>query len=198
MHRTVIAFDFDDVLMPFNMEFVPYHNRLHGTCLMYEDIVSFNTDHVYQCDIGTFTERVHAFYRSPEHADAKPDPDTCEAVRALADRYTLDIVTSRPESIRDYTDAWLQSVFPGMFRTLHCTNSFGAAAGVKKRSKSEVCREIGASVLIEDLLENAEDVARSGIPVLLPDRPWNSGLVSPGIIRIRSLSDAVLWIDANV
>lgn len=69
---------------------------------------------------------------------------------------------------------------------------------MRKRLKSEVCKEIGASVLIDDALKHAEEVASHGIPVLLPDKPWNRDYTPPGVVRVQSWNDIVSWIEANV
>jgi hypothetical protein len=40
---------------------------------------------------------------------------------------------------------------------------------MKKKTKSEVCKEIGANILIDDALSNANDCADNGIHVILFD-----------------------------
>jgi uncharacterized HAD superfamily protein len=39
---------------------------------------------------------------------------------------------------------------------------------------------------VEDAIHNAEDIAASGIPVLLFDAPWNKGWSGDGAIRVYS------------
>ena len=197
MSRPVIAFDFDDVLMSFTRGFIAFHNRMYGTALAYEDLISYDAT-PYQCNFETFTERVHLFYRSPDHAEVAPIPGSIEAIRSLQDRYLLDVVTSRPAVVRDRTHAWTNRFFPDIFRTFHSTNGFGASHDAPKRSKSTVCKEIGASILVDDALEHAVEVAQKGIPVLLPDRPWNQGPLPTGVTRVHSWDEMLAWITAHV
>jgi 5'(3')-deoxyribonucleotidase len=197
MMRPVIALDFDDVLMHFNAGFIEFHNRMHGTKIIYDDVRSYDMSQVYGCPTDVINGRVKAFYCSADHAQTEPIPGAVDAVKHLRKRYLLDIVTSRPEVFRDYTQSWVSTFFPDTFRALHFTNGFAATNGVQIRHKSEVCAEIGAAVLIEDALKHAEDVARKGIPVLLPDRPWNRDDTPEGVIRVTSWDEIVSWIEAN-
>jgi len=64
--------------------------------------------------------------------------------------------------------------------------------------KLEVCKSIGAYLLIEDAPENAVAVSDGGIPVLLPERPWNAALKHPGVTPVDSWEKAVRWITKNV
>jgi uncharacterized HAD superfamily protein len=197
MSRPVIAFDFDDVLMSFQSGFIAFHNRMYGTALAYEDVTSYDA-RAYQCNFETFTERVHLFYQSPDHKEVTPIPGSIEALQSLQNHYLLDVVTSRPAVVRDCTHAWTDRFFPNVFRSLHFTNGFGATDDVPKRSKSEVCTDIGASILVDDALEHAVDVAQKGIPVLLPDRPWNQGSLPIGVTRIHSWDEMLSWITEHV
>lgn len=198
MQRPVIACDFDDVLMHFYAGFVPYHNALHGSNVQYEDIFTYDMTVIWKCDDPTIVQRVTDFVHSPFHADVMPIPGSVEAILHLRNNYTLDIVTSRSEAFRECTHLWAKNAFADSFRDLHFTNGFGAKEGTLKRHKSEVCMEIGASVLIEDALKHAHDVAEKGIPVLLPDRPWNRSETPPGVTRVRSWDEITSWIEANI
>lgn len=196
-HRPILAFDFDDVLMSFQNGFITFHNRMYGTAIAYEDVVSYDAT-AYQCNFETFTERVHVFYKSPDHGEVMPTLGSIEALKSLKDRYLLDIITSRPEAVRECTHAWIDRFFPNTFRTFHFTNGFGASQNTRKRLKSEVCAEIGAAVLVEDALGHATDVSEKGIPVLLPDRPWNQGPLPTGVTRVHSWDETLSWVTAHV
>jgi len=195
MDRQVLAIDFDDVLLPFNREFSLFHNEKHGTKVGYEDISSYDMSLVYGCSHETVIERVKQFYHSAQHAQANPVQGAVEALRRLATRCVFDIVTSRAEEFHTCTHAYLDRFFREIFRSVHFTNGFGAGEGARTRSKSEICREIGAVALVDDALSHAEEVARSGIPVLLPDRPWNRSCTPPGVIRVNSWDDITAWIE---
>lgn len=197
--KKVIAIDFDDVLMEFNAGFLEFHNRVHGTTLTYSQLINYdNWEVVYGCDKETMTERAKYFYRSPEHQLVKPIMGAIEAIEKLSRSHSLQIVTSRPTSVREHTLEWLDRHFPELFHDFHFTNIYAGEAGTKPRSKSEVCREIDAAVLIDDAMRHAREVAAAGIPVLLPDRPWNQDPVPHGVTRVHHWSDIIDWIENNL
>jgi uncharacterized HAD superfamily protein len=150
---------------------------------------------IYKCDSSVILERVIEFYNSHEHAAALPISGSVAVLQSLLQKgYVLDVVTSRPETVREQTHSWIQKFFPDTFRNLHFTNGFGAHTSAHKRTKSEICHEIGATVLIEDALTHATEVAAAGIPVLMPDRPWNRSETPKGVFRIKNYQEIHDWI----
>ncbi len=198
-NKKVIAVDFDDVLMEFNAGFLDFHNRVHGTTLTFDQLINYdNWEVVYGCDKETMTARAKNFYVSREHQLVEPVAGAVNAIEKLSRSHSLQIVTSRPTSVREHTLEWLDRHFPGLFHDFHFTNIYAADVGTKPRSKSEVCREIGAAVLIDDALRHATEVADHAIPVLLPDRPWNREHTPVGVTRVHSWPDIVDWVETNI
>lgn len=198
MDKKVIGVDFDDVLKNFMSGFAAFHNNNHGTAVKYEDIFTFELHQVFDCSQTLMKQSVLDFYGSPEHAVTEPIPGAVDAIQYLSQKFYLDIITSRPESARIPTSAWRKRFVPTGLRDCHFTNWYVNSEASRRRLKSEVCAEIKAQVLIEDVLHNAEDVAKSGVPVLLPDRPWNRDCTPPGVVRVHSWKEIVDWIEANL
>ena len=199
MSKKVIAVDFDDVLMHFNTSFLTFHNRLFGTNLIYENLTRYDDwEVVYGCDKETMAKRAKHFYHSPDHMLVPPVSGAVEAIKFLSETYSLQIVTSRPDSTRSPTLKWLDNHVKDLFHDFHFTNIYAGAIDTKPKAKSEVCREIGAVLLIDDAMKHAQDVAESGIPVLLPDRPWNQGIEPGGVHRKHSWEEMTSWIRENV
>ncbi|RRT42807.1 hypothetical protein B296_00023507 [Ensete ventricosum] len=77
-------------------------------------------------------------------------------------------------AIKDHTLEWIEKHYPGLFKEIHFGNHF-ALDGVS-RPKSEICRSLGAHVLIDDNPKYALECAEVGIRVLLFDYhnsyPW--------------------------
>jgi hypothetical protein len=166
---------------------------------VYENLTRYDDwELTYGCDKETMAGRATDFYHSPDHMLVPPVPGAVEAIAYLSKTYSLQIVTSRPESTRSPTLKWLDSHFPKLFHDFHFTNGYAGAADAKLRAKSEVCREIGAVVLIDDAMKHACDVANSGIPTLLPNRPWNQGPEPKGVYRVYSWKETIKWISENV
>ena len=151
-------------------------------------MTTYNYEDVWPCTREEAIARVHDFYRTPEHDATLPLIDAPEVVRHLSSRYTLHIITSRVDEIRDLTLAWLERHFPQMFTSAQFINNYGPTSGVK-RTKADVCTELSADLMIEDSLEHARSIAAIGIPVILIDCPWNQGDIPENVYRVASWRD---------
>ncbi len=86
--------------------------------------------------------------------DVEPDPaavDTMGELASMGDQ--LYIVTGRQEYLAPATSAMIYRHFPYV-SGIEFTNYFSSQLGVKglkKRTKGEVCAEIGADVIVDDL-----------------------------------------------
>jgi uncharacterized HAD superfamily protein len=199
MSKPVIAVDFDDVVLGFHDSFRDRFNRLHGTSFTYDQLTNYdNWEKVYGLDPETMTRLAFEFYHSPDHDLIKPLPQALESITDLARDYSLQIVTSRPESVKTITLNWLERHLPGKFSDFHFTNLYAGQTGSRIRKKSEVCKALGARAFIDDALKHVRDVASVGIPSLLPDRPWNRTETPPGVHRMQTWDDMVKWIRTNV
>jgi 5'(3')-deoxyribonucleotidase len=88
------------------------------------------------------------------------------------------VVTARTESIRSRgTASWLAAHLPEIdyASRVRFTNHY-VAGGV---GKGEVCRSIGADILIDDNIEFIRDAAACGVVGILLDKPWNRNYEIP-------------------
>ena len=189
-----IAVDFDDILLDCNSSLALFHNNRYGTSYCRDDIRSWHLEKTWGCTYEEMVKRVNEWYFSDEHGGSVPMPGSQEAVVSLARNHELHIVTSRPEQIRDRTEEWLRRHFPKMFSGTHFTGHFWNGA----KNKSDVCRQLGVALLIEDSPLHAQNVASAHIPVLLMDSPWNQELDADGqkIIRIKKWQDVLDFVSS--
>lgn len=198
MTMKTISIDFDDVLLPFSQGFVEYHNLTHLTSVRYEDWYTWEMHEVFSCDPATMATRVNDYLLSPHHEILLPLPGVVEAITTLKSEYNLEVVTSRIDHTRDKVMFWIDKFLPETFQQVHFTNSALGGMGRVPRKKSEVCKEIGAILHIDDALGHAADISLAGIPVLLPDRPWNQGEIPNGVTRVSDWNEILDWIKKNV
>ncbi|KAF5748382.1 pectinesterase [Tripterygium wilfordii] len=103
-----------------------------------------------------------------------PLPGARKALHKLSRFCNFSVVTSRQNAIKDHTIEWIERHYPGLFREIHFGNHF--ALDGESRPKSEICRSLGANVLIDDNPRYAAECAEAGIKVLLFDYensyPW--------------------------
>ncbi|MCO5604305.1 hypothetical protein L7F22_058470 [Adiantum nelumboides] len=140
-------------------------------------------------------DRVHAFFESEHFKDGiVPIPGAHQSLVQLAEFCDLVIVTSRQHVIRHQTLEWIERHFPRIFSDVYFGNHFALEG--EARPKSEICRSIGAEVLIDDNPRYAVECAQHNIEVLLFDHnnsyPWSKtsdGPMHPLITRVQSWED---------
>lgn len=89
------------------------------------------------------------------------DADIC--LESLRQHYELEIVTARnPKRVAE-TVGWVALNFPDVFSGVHFNRDYKG----EKLTKADVCLDIGATYLIDDLPEHCNLAAEKGItPVL--------------------------------
>jgi uncharacterized HAD superfamily protein len=187
-----IGIDLDDVLADMVPMFTEYHNDIYGTTLTKDDVWSYKFWDVLNVSQEEAVKRVYAFERSSRLMDLKPIPGAKRAVDSLHEKnHDLCIVTARDSEFSDITRHWLAKHFPNVFSDIHFANHYSKVSTMK--SKGDICREIGASMMIDDSFDNA--VSCHGVcddGVLLFDAPWNTNEQLPnGMNRVFSWDDVL-------
>jgi uncharacterized HAD superfamily protein len=168
--KAIIAIDIDDVIVETAAHTVDYYNSKYGTRLTLKDMYSDNLESWGVVDKATAIARVEAYLATAEFQNILPLTEAVSAIKHLAKRHELHVVTGRSTVIEAATNNSVDAYFPGIFRSVTFTNLFNE----KKRSKADVCQKLGVSVLIEDHLGHALPAADAGIDVLLfGNYPWN-------------------------
>lgn len=171
MSRLVIAVDCDDVLVPTASWIIDAYNDQYGTNLGIADFYSDDID-VWQTDsYQEATARVGALLKTDEYAEIAPFNDAIDAIKQLADTHELHIVTGRASYLESVTRRMMDEYFPGCFQSVEHTGFFEGG----KYTKGDVCRAIGADILIDDHLVHLNDVLLAGLKhvVVYGDYPWN-------------------------
>lgn len=75
-------------------------------------------------------------------------------------RFEFHIVTSRQTHLEPLTRGWLERHFPNVFTSVHHGNHYGE--GVKKE-KYDICKDIGATILIDDNWRYIKQVCDNGM-----------------------------------
>ncbi len=196
-----IALDRDDVLIDLNTGLQKFHNHHFGTNLGLEDIHTFDLSEVWRCTPEEAVERVRVFYKSQYYKDLVPLDGAVEGVKRLKDKgHKLVIVTSTHESALEAMYDSLAQHYPGCFNRedIYLTHTFGGSG--KKRTKPEICAEIGARTLVDDHVGNLQGCRERDVHGILMRRPWNRTfsaeiLSAEGIIPVESWQEVVEQID---
>ncbi|CAN0138753.1 unnamed protein product, partial [Ectocarpus fasciculatus] len=164
--KPVIAVDLDEVLGQFVLQLCAFHNDKHGTSLTPE---SFNSYYFHEVWGGTRAEadaKMVEFFQTPYFLGGIPPlAGAAEVLRKHSRSLTFYLVTSRQDSLQAHTREWIDAHYPGMFAGLRFGNHFSTEGAV--RSKPDLCRMIGAEMMIDDNIKYAAECASAGIRTLL-------------------------------
>lgn len=166
MKRLVIAVDCDDVLVSTIPFFVNTYNKVHGTNVPIGQ--SYADKDVWQADTPLLESRLAALMDTDEYRALRPTQDVVDVLTELAKHHELHVVTSRRENERELTQAMLDRELPGIFTSLEFVGFEG--------SKGDVCRRLGADILIDDNAGHLSDAIAKGLSpsgvILFGDYPW--------------------------
>ncbi len=177
MKRLVIAIDCDDVLVPTGPTQIAFYNNKYNAKVQEKDFYSSaNVDMWGTNDNQVAIDRVAEHTLSEEFANIPPTLGAVDAIRRLAELHDLHIVTGRPVTIEQATMRLVGTYFSGCFKTVQHTNYYTYSWDkTQKRSKAEVCRELGADIFIDDYIGHIQDVRRAGVcdTILFGDYGWS-------------------------
>jgi hypothetical protein len=151
--RPTICIDCDEVLALFIPALAEWHNRTYGTLLQAR---SFSSTHFAGVpgfgDAIETDAKMHAFFQSEEWLNLSPVAGAAEALPRLAARFNLYLVTARSPRQEAVTRAWLGRNFAPVFCGLRFTGAYDnpELADKPKRTKGQVCAELGALCLVDD------------------------------------------------
>ncbi|GJJ76606.1 hypothetical protein EMPS_08965 [Entomortierella parvispora] len=203
--RKVIAVDLDEVLAKTSLAIADWHNVTYGTTLTLTDFISYDYTKIWG---GTREESINkwrTFFDSPYFLKVEPVEGSLETLKLLKSRrFSLVIVTARQQFVADLTKKFVDRHYPGIFESIYFANHFLTEQEKMtfiSKPKSVICRDVHAQLLIDDSLENAIEVSKAGIPVLLFDLngsyKWNKladGQELPEkVTRVKSWKDVQAW-----
>ncbi|KAI8553241.1 hypothetical protein RHMOL_Rhmol05G0000700 [Rhododendron molle] len=173
--KVVVAVDVDEVLGSFVSalnRFIADRYSLNHSVSEYHVYEFFK---IWNCSRDEADIRVHEFFKTSYFKTGiHPIPGARQTLQKLSRFCNLSVVTSRQNAIRDVTIEWIEKHYPGLFHEIHFGNHFALEG--QSRPKSDICRSLGAKVLIDDNPRYALECAEVGIRVLLFDYensyPW--------------------------
>ena len=182
----IIAVDVDDVLADFTDQLIVFYNKTYNTSFKKKDFTSYDFWDIWG---GTKEETIHTmnqFFKSKYFERISPIEGSLHAIRLLEKKHELIIVTSRYTIVADKTISWLRKHYSDSFKEIHFSYYD------KNISKSELCRKLGAQVIIDDAEKNILDCAKIGMTVLVYDCPWNKHIkTNDKITRVHNWNDII-------
>ena len=116
---------------------------------------------------------LYEYYDSKEFNMVLPIHGSQQAIHNFKKNgYDLYVLTGRQDRIRDKTEDWLKYWFPNTFTDVILTDSYTS----KEVSKVDVCKNIGAGLIIDDSFETCVKCLDEGVSVInyigFPVYPW--------------------------
>ena len=166
--KPVIGVDIDDVIAEHIPDFVAYTNQFYGTNISTD---TYHEDWPLLWNIARdeTMERARKFH-SDRVRHFTPIKGADEVLQTLSQRYRLVIVTARPQYTIDHTHEWIERHFKDMFTERHFVPIWEEDSLV---TKADICRQVGADYLIDDLPRHCNVAADAGItPLLFGNYTW--------------------------
>lgn len=181
MRRLVLAFDCDDVLVHTSSVIVDKYNKLYGTSVTLD--AYYRKGDTWQSNSHEEAlQRLDGILRDGVIDEVAPDTEVVRAAEQLAAIHELHLVTGRQDYMEPATLRLLHTYFPGCFTGVEHTNYVTVANSTYlRRSKGEVCSQLGADVLIDDHVDHGESVLAAGVSevIVFGDYPWNNSFELP-------------------
>lgn len=184
MQRRTIAIDCDDVLADHAEDVVDWTNQRFGTNLTISDY----TDHwhlLWATDHAETEKLAHEYHATGRHTSFNHKPDSLEVLKELSKCFDLVVVTARRKEIVKTSLEWIEHKYPGIFKDIRFVPIWEPYNLV---SKADICREIDASYLIDDLPRHCNIAAKVGIKSLVfGDYNWNRDeVLVDGVQRVKN------------
>src|SRR5579872_2931745 len=148
MKKEMIAVDVDDVLATHVETFIAHSNTTYGTSLNFDDY-SERWGAMWGVDSQEVERRALEFQTSETILNFDTKPDAKKALHILRERYDLSIVTARRKHLIDTTYQWVEKHFPNIFEEVHFVPIWEPNSKV---TKADICKQIKANYLIDDIV----------------------------------------------
>ena len=137
-----IAIDIDEVLVQFLYPMAKHHHKT-----IRKNRYSYVYRQIFDIDEVTSQKMVQEFYQSKAFMDLTPIHGSQKAMYKLREKAKkMYIVTGRQDTVRDETEAWIQTYFPYVFDDVILTNSYTP----HEVKKSDICRALNIGLIIDD------------------------------------------------
>ena len=140
-----IAIDIDEVLVKFLFPMAKHHHKVHK--LRCKPKYNYVYREIFEIDEVTSQRMVGEFYQSKDFMDLVPIKGSQKAMYKLKRHSNkMYVVTGRQDVVREETEIWIESFFPGIFDDVILTNSFTP----NEVHKADICRALNIGLIIDD------------------------------------------------
>ena len=183
--KTTIAVDIDDTLIPYVPTFFKFYNEAFKTKFEEKDLLNFNFETLLKCTVEQSQKLIMQFHETQVFKKMQIDPSAIHTLVQLSSTNDLWALTARPSHLWEYTNSWITKNLPE-FKGVKFSYNGTFKEPVAKESKMQLCKSLGAQILIDDSESHSIECAKNGIRVFLIDKPWNRKIENDNIIRVKN------------
>ena len=184
MKKIRIAIDLDDTLVPTVELLVKemFKDKGFPAFRGYHSIRDFS----YEEEMALY-RYIRKTINKQDISEFKPMPGSVPAIKKLSKEFDLYLVTARTKNVKKHTRDWIAHHFPKMFKKI----IFGQyrKEGDFKKTKGEICKELGISLIVDDRIDYALDCYKHGIKAIVLDYkdnyPWSKGKLSKDMKKAK-------------
>lgn len=185
-----IGIDLDEVVGDTMNAIVAFHNEKYGTTLRKREFSSYRFWEIWGGTRDEAIRKMYDFFETDHFKNINPVFGSLHALEWLKkDGHKIFLITGRQNHIIKKTEEWIERNFPGVFDGLYFANSYNLT--VAPRKKSDLCKELGITLLVEGDMDYVKECSEAGLATLLFDQPWNQGDLPPNTKRVFSWDEIV-------
>lgn len=190
MTKIKIAIDLDDTLVPTVELLVKemFKDKSFPAFNGYQSIKDFS----YEEEISLY-QYIRATLNKQDIADFKPIVDSVSVINNLSTNFELFIITARSTDVEKHTTAWIEHHYPNIFKEIIFSKYIVEGTFVK--TKGEICKELGISLIVDDNLEYIIDCDKHGIKTILFDcegnYAWSKGEISKNTVVAKTWKEVL-------
>lgn len=187
-----IGIDFDETLADHLTPLLDFYRKKTGMSFRKSEIMSTSLRNLLKINKGAAIEVYNEFRKDVDPLDIPVVAGSQLALKKLSASNKLSIITSRPFSTKNNTQAWLNK----NFRNVKFEHILFLNDEIRVLTKADLCVAKKIDILIEDNLASVLECSKQNIPCILINRPWNRGKLSYNVIRAEQWQNIPAYIMA--
>ncbi len=172
--------DLDEVLFETMNSLLDFHNnQINNISVTRNDITDYHLHKIQRLglDIPSNIQIWDTFQTSKKVHDIKPVKWAKEKLEKLkAQGKGLISITGRSAIQKSWTYKGLENHYPGLISEVIFLNAYAdlSSSKITEKTKWDICKEFWATIMVEDDMHYAQELADNWIKVYLLDKPWNA------------------------
>ncbi len=167
-----IGIDVDEIVVEFTKGYLRFYTAKYNKKVLFENLFSYDLWLPLGISKEEAFELAEEYYNSKDFENIEVVEGAVQGINDLAEENEIFFITSRPVKIKQKTYNFLKAHFPNLNLKLIHSKHYQLPG----KKKSELCKELGISFLIEDDERNVLDCAKEGVKVIVLSKPWNKNL----------------------